>query len=84
MTVIPANPGFEILYVDTNDDRYTAEPIIAWSIEKPDDPQPITASGTHDGADVAVRYPNKGPILYEGRHYKDASGWLYAVENREG
>jgi hypothetical protein len=72
-----------VLYLDNNEDRYTKEPVIAWLFTSPDDqPQPITTRGHHTGSDVALRYPT-GMILYDGRHYKDAHGWMMAVQRRE-
>ena len=85
MSVIPANPNFDVLYIANNDDGYTAEPIVAWSIDddnRADPPQAITATGILNGSDVAIRYPS-GMVLYNGRHHKEISQWRYAVERRE-
>jgi hypothetical protein len=88
-TIIPANnTRFEVLCVDdTIDTGYRAEPVIAWSVEDDDDgdemclyrPTPITATGSHNGDDVALRFPDTS-ILHKGRWFKDPSGWLFALQ----
>jgi hypothetical protein len=78
MTIVPAYPGFKILYIDNNDCGFTEEPIIAWSLDNPTDPLAMTVMGPHTGSDVAVRYPD-GRILYRGNHFSSEHGYLHAV-----
>jgi hypothetical protein len=33
VTIIPAGPGFEVLYIDINDDGYAKEPVVAWPVD---------------------------------------------------
>jgi hypothetical protein len=52
MVIIPAHPGFAVIYGTADSDEISEHPIVAWAIDENDriaqDPVPITTSGRKD------------------------------------
>ena len=79
MSIVPANPGFDLLLYEVNRGGFTAVPIIAWFISGADvSAVPITPNGESSCLNSqAVRYPNgRVEDLSDGGQFEDAVTWL--------
>jgi hypothetical protein len=86
-TVIPANPGFELLFLGPYALTYKSAPIIGWRFKSRDgkDSGPIPVvfkKWEREKGKQAIKYPNGRVHDRQGRILKDVAAWLAYHERR--
>jgi hypothetical protein len=98
MTIIPANPGFEILIPNSDLRDYEKEPIIGWHFyeqclegrpSSSQAPEPVTPNGRSEPYTTAIRFPDGTiyqadlpPYRFEGDGDQAAIAWFAALKSK--